>query len=148
MGYIGITDNRLKHMRAVAEKCYRLAKEDFFPEEFARRMYFLGFVHDIGYRFSEESSKHPDRSAEMMILSGIDPGIETDAVRNHGKLPEGHETFTTDEWKILAKADLTVDSDGNEVPAETRLRGIMKRYGKDSHQYKNAVSVAEKLGLV
>ena len=55
--YIGITSNRLEHSIAVARKCYTLAKTEYeMSEEEARKMFLMGFIHDMGYEFTDDST--------------------------------------------------------------------------------------------
>lgn len=47
-----LTENRLKHMNAVANRAYTLAKIMFSKTEYiARKMYIYGLLHDVGYVF-------------------------------------------------------------------------------------------------
>lgn len=140
--YIGITENRLHHIKAVAEECYRIAKEEGFPEEFCRKMFVIGWNHDIGYEFSEESLGHAKIGGELISLIGACER-SVDAITYHGYDME----HPTDEWRILNTADMTVDHMGNRVSVKERLESIETRYGKESAQYQNAIFLAKKIGL-
>ena len=146
--YIGITDNRLKHMRSVAEECYRLAKEHGLDEDDARAAYVMGFLHDIGYAFSEKASQHPEIGKQMINcafapLNGGIPGAGArtakdadiaDCICRHGHPYELDNIFT----RILDDADMSVNSKGEKVSHEERLSDITVRYGADSRQARNA----------
>ena len=66
--YIGISENRIHHILGVARKAYKIAKDMGFEEDFCRRCFMLGWIHDVGYEFAEKQSEHPDISAEMLLL--------------------------------------------------------------------------------
>lgn len=63
---IGISEDRLHHILGVAKKAYSLAKEMGYTENSARRMFMLGWVHDVGYEFLEAPEEHPNVGAEML----------------------------------------------------------------------------------
>lgn len=145
-GFIGITENKLHHMLGVAEECYKLAINKGYDTDFAKTMYFLGFVHDIGYAFSKTSEEHPLVGAE--IISNALGETASDnrflhAIRQHGHYTEKK----TAEWEILNTADLTIDSKGNKVHVSERLADIKSRYGEYSNQYLTACDIAEQVGL-
>lgn len=132
--YIGISEDRLHHIIGVARKAYSLSKEMGYNEEFCRRMFMLGYLHDVGYEFSKEQKEHPDVSADLLasvfgsIIPGAKDGIAYDAIKNHGKYTDKK----TLEWKILNMADMLIDSKGNEVDVTARLDDIKDRYGEYS----------------
>ena len=143
MDYIGISEDRLHHIIGVARKAYKIAKDMGYEEDFCRRCFMLGWIHDIGYEFSENQSEHPDISAKMLILMNEDP-VASDlkkpfykAIKEHGKYP----SEMTDEYRILNMADMQVDSKGNEVTVYERLEDIKSRYGEHSNQYLTACDI-------
>lgn len=139
---IGISEDRLHHIIGVARKAYQLAKEEGHNEEFCRRMFLLGFLHDIGYEFSEWGNEHPKIGAEMLTDFAQNQDRCIDAVREHGEpLNE-----MSDESRILNMADMLIDFTGTEVDIKTRLNNIKLRHG-DSGIYKKACEIAENLGL-
>lgn len=148
--YIGISEHRLHHILGVARKAYRLAKEMGKDEDFARKCFMLGWLHDIGYEFSYIPEQHAARSAEMYLLLHDSCTVSDKnersykAIRHHGS----SQAEFTDEFKILNMADLLVDSDGKEVDVKTRLKGIKNRYGATSSQYINAVTIGVAVGLI
>ena len=152
--YIGISSKRAAHILGVARKCYAIAKAEGFSEDFCRKMWLIGWCHDIGYEFSRTSDEHAGISAQM-LENFLNCG-ETDqtkkqeaAILKHGvPLPAGLEHFITDEWRILNIADLTTDSHGIDVDVHTRLRDISSRYGENSDVYKNAGLLAGQLGII
>lgn len=147
--FIGITENRLHHILGVARKAYAIAKERGHGEEFARKMFMIGWCHDVGYEFSKKPTDHPNRSVTMMLLLN-DSCTSNDlkqnsiaAVRDHGKYIED----ATEEWTILNMADLLVSPDGRLIDVKERLDGIKERYGEFSDQYLNACDISYEVGL-
>lgn len=160
MEYIGISEDRLHHILGVARRCYQISKEEGFDEDFCRRMFGIGFFHDIGYEFSENQSEHANISSELFRLLVKDPCIFGDdeleyenrkpdtkayeTIRDHGSYTE----LLTNEWRILNVADMTVDSKGNIVDVMQRLEDIKNRYGEYSNQYLTACDLAIQIGLI
>lgn len=145
--YIGISEDRLHHILGVARECYSIAKSLGKDEEFCRKMFTIGWNHDIGYEFAVEPSNHADISHDMLKLIGVcdkDKEGSLYAVKNHGKC----NCDKTLEFIILNTADMTVDSKGNKVSVEERLTDIQLRYGSNSVQYLTAFNLATKLGLL
>lgn len=149
MDYIGISEDRLHHILGVARKAYSLAKDMGYDEDFARRMFMLGWNHDIGYEFSTEPTEHLDVSAKM-YLETLDDIVVNDtksityqAIKYHGRYTENETT----EWKILNMADMQVDFDGKEVDVITRLNNIRERYGEHSNEYLTACDICFLIGL-
>lgn len=153
--YIGISENKLHHILSVARECYRIAKEEGFNEDFCRKMFMIGWNHDVGYEFSKKSKGHSKISSEliyqMICFKEIyDTPISSKtnhAIYYHGQLPDESLLFN-DEWRILNIADLTIDSKGNKVSIDNRLNDIQSRYGKDSEQYNMILDIANKIGLI
>lgn len=146
--YIGITEARLHHILGVSRKAYKIAKEMGYDERFCRRCFMLGWIHDVGYEFSENQSEHPDVSAELLrtlgdIFDGEDGKVSIMAIKNHGLYTEDE----TVEWKILNMADMQVDSQGNETSVSQRLDDIRNRYGEHSDQYLTACDICYQIGL-
>ncbi len=147
--YIGITENRLRHTLGVARKAYSIAKDMGEDEDFCRKCFMLGWVHDVGYEFSEKQSDHPDVSAKMLLCMNEDSTV-SDLQKRFYKAVKGHGRYVEDktlEWRILNMADMLVDSDGKEVDVMTRLDGIKDRYGEHSDQYLTACDICYLIGL-
>ena len=167
MNYIGISEARLHHILGVARKAYKIAKDMGYDERFCRRCFMLGWIHDVGYEFSENQSDHPDASTELLCTLGDAFGVIMEfprskdgkisssapyneewvnavaAIKNHGLYIENE----TAEWKILNMADMQVDSQGNEVSVSQRLDDIKTRYGEHSDQYLTACDICYRIGL-
>lgn len=145
MNYIGISEARLHHILGVARKSYKIAKDMGYDERFCRRCFMLGWIHDVGYEFSENQSEHPNVSAELLwTLGDNEEWVNTvSAIKDHGLYTENE----TAEWKILNMADMQVDSQGNEVSVSRRLDDIKNRYGEHSDQYLTACDICYRIGL-
>jgi len=132
-----MTDDRLRHIRGVAEQAYRIAYEAGFGEERAQSMFVLGFLHDVGYGLAE-----PDRHAEMGAAVLASYGYElAEEVARHGD-PSAELTSAL---AILNLADFTVDGHGNPVTLAERLADIRERHGKGSKVSLVSEEMAEKL---
>lgn len=142
--YIGISEDKSKHILNVARKAYSLAKEWGETEEFARKAYMAGFLHDTGYEFSSKASEHPTVSAELLELTGLTDGEFTQAILNHGNpyIPVNRRTAL---WYVLNAADMMIDSTGKEVTIDERCEDIATRYGRQSEAFKNAVQLSNLL---
>ena len=139
--YIGIDENRLHHILGVARKAYELAINMGYGEGYARKMFMLGWCHDVGYEFSEDPSEHAKVGAEMLRM--LKDESAPYAVEHHGLYAE-HETPG---WKILNMADMLIDSKGNEVSVSKRLDDIKERYGEHSNEYLTACDICYRIGL-
>ena len=153
--YIGISDDRLHHILGVARKCYKIAKEEGFDEDFCRKMFMIGWNHDVGYEFSKIQTEHPKISSVLLhqmmyfkTINDISVPLKTNyAIYYHGKIPDESIMFN-DEWRILNIADMTIDSKGNEVSVDKRLEEIKERYKEDSKQYTDAINICKELKLI
>ena len=146
--YIGISEDRLHHILGVARKAYEIAKDMGYDECFCRRCFMLGWLHDVGYEFSEKQSEHSYVSEELLRSLSSEPcnkewANALSAIRKHGAYTENE----TAEWKILNMADMQIDSQGNEVNVSQRLEDIRNRYGEHSNQYLTACDICYRIGL-
>lgn len=146
--FIGISENKLHHILGVARECYRIAKEKGYDEDFCRRMWMIGWNHDVGYEFSEKQAEHPYVGEAMLKLINVTNGNAYSSKVLHSIRRHGLHTETRSiEWVILNTADMTIDSKGNKVSVDQRLQDIKERYGERSNQYITACDVAYTIGL-
>ena len=142
-----ITEDKLHHIIGVARKCYKISQLCGESENFCRKMFMIGWMHDVGYEYNPES--HAAISKEM-FLSCLNPATQaindfsntSNAIEFHGYVPE----VLTKEWMILNQADLTIDHTGKEVSVMERLQSIRERHGEVA--YFNARDVAMQVGLL
>lgn len=121
--------DRLKHSLAVGRKMMEIGEKRGMPEGELRKLFVLGFNHDIGYEFGD---RHEVDGAEVLEECGF---CFSDEVRHHGdpdvKIPSGY-------LEILNMADMQIDSHGDDVGYEKRLEDIKSRYGENSEVYRKA----------
>ncbi len=146
--YIGISENKVKHNLGVAKKCYEIAKSKGYDEDYCRKMFFVGYIHDIGYEFSENPEEHGYVAAKILESAGITDYNLTSAIKFHGCKLDELPVARTNEIDILTIADLSVDYKGDFVDVSNRLLSIGFRYGAKSRQYINAKHNAVLLGLI
>lgn len=139
----GISEERLHHMIGVARKAYEIARQEGFPEPFCRKMFMIGWNHDVGYEFSEKQPDHCETGAEMLMQITGAYNENVHAVQKHGH----YSSVRSDEWRILNMADMLIDHDGKEVDVIKRLDGIKERYGEYSDQYLTACDICVQVGL-
>ena len=153
--YIGISEDRLHHILGVARKCYKIAKAEMRSEDFCRKMFMIGWMHDIGYEFSKVQEEHPHISSELLhqlvcgnTIYDTSGSTKTNhAIYYHGTYPN-EDLQSNDEWRILNIADLSIDSKGNDVGVIARLSEIKARYGEHSNQYLTASDIAVRIGII
>jgi len=136
-GLIG--DKRIAHSKGVADFMYNNARE--YTEVFKEDLYLLGLVHDIGYIFGE-SVGHGARGGLMLKSLGFKYWRE---VYWHGKIVING--FKSPFLDLLNWADLNISSSGEVVGYRVRIDSILKNYGVNSDNYKNAVTLSNLLAL-
>lgn len=132
--------NRGNHIFGVARKAKDLAlKLKPNDEKYAEDMFLLGFLHDIGYEFTENNTNHSHIGGEILKRANYNYWKE---VSLHGDA--GVENMS-DELFLLNYADMTTGPNGESFSFEERLVDIANRFGKESAAYKKCVIVVEKL---
>ena len=127
------SSDRANHSLTVAKQMYEMALERSDDEFYAKKMFHLGLVHDIGYQFTDDNKEHAHVGGEFLKEEGYEYWEE---VYDHGN-PDITER-PSDEWFLLNIADMRTDSKGNKVSFDVRLKDIGDRYGYDSREYKMA----------
>ena len=149
---MGISEDRLHHILGVARKAYKIALERGHDEAFAKKMFLLGWLHDVKCEFCEKSENHGidssslivelfDVSSEIQNILRKDSSIR--AIRECGRYTE----HLTEEYIILNMADMQVDYDGREVDVMVRLDSIKERYGEYSDTYLTSCDICYRIGL-
>lgn len=135
-----ISEERLKHLLEVGRKCRKIARQIGMNQEQQDACFIMGLLHDIGYENCDsESSSHHEKGVELLTNFQIRQEDCMDAIRNHGFK---HQNLTAYDY-VLNLADLTVDDEGKDISIEERLETIRGRYGEDSDNYRNAVSMSQ-----
>ena len=138
--FIGLSDSRLFHMRSVAYKSYKLARNVFKMEENkARSLFAMGLIHDFAYTFVENQTEHEHEGGRILKLSGFN---WADAVFDHG---DPDIESWTDELLILNLADMTTGPNGESLTMDQRLVDIKNRYGPESTQSTRAIRLANRI---
>ncbi|MDD7542352.1 MAG: HD domain-containing protein [Mobiluncus porci] len=138
--YIGIDDDRLRHMRGVGERAAELGRELFnWDEEKCKQMFVLGFLHDVGYQFSLDQLDHEEIGGNLLKDAGYAYWKE---VFCHGN---PNSDYWSDELLVLNLADMETSKDGRRISMEERLLDIAQRYGADSKQYLQANKIVGQL---
>lgn len=139
---VGISDDRMMHILSVARQSYQIAKNKYqLNEEDCRKAFMIGFLHDVGYEFSETNLEHPEKGTELIRET---LGVELPEIAKHGD-PDAEQTLFL---SILNEADMTVDSKGNVVSVEERLQDIVSRYSENAVEYLRPLALAKKLHLI
>ena len=128
--------DRLKHSLMVARKMVEIGTQRGMDEEELRKLFILGYNHDIGYEFGDN---HELSGADALASVGFD---FVDEVRFHG---EPNPVYTSEFLEILKMADMQIDRYGNVVGYDGRLRDISRRYGADSDVYRRAETIVKEL---
>ena len=119
-----------------------LAADKGWSKQKCEEMFILGYLHDVGYEFSEQQCDHANIGGEMLRNQGYKYWKE---VSYHGKL---EVDYSSEELDMLNMADMRIDSKGNDVGVEKRLEDIATRYGKASMQFIEAELLAKKMNLL
>ena len=139
---LNISNERLKHSLEVARLMKETAADKGWSKQKCEEMFILGYLHDVGYEFSEQQCDHASIGGEMLRNQGYKYWKE---VSCHGKLDVD---YSSEELDMLNMADMRIDSKGNDVGVDMRLEDIATRYGKDSRQFVEAELLAKKLNLL
>lgn len=135
---MGIDSDRLKHSLAVARKMVDIGKTKGLTEKELQDLFILGYNHDIGYEFADNSLDHGIIGEEMLKDSNYKYWKE---IYYHGNPNTDYKSLYL---TILNQADMQVDKYGNDVGYEKRLEDIKSRYGEKSIEYINSRIIIEK----
>ena len=133
-----LDEYRLNHSLAVARKMVEIGKIYNMNEKQLQELFILGFNHDIGYEFGDNSN-HNEIGANILKESGYKHWKE---IYYYGKI---NTNFNSQYLDILNMADMQINKYGEDVGFTERLEDIKKRYGEDSVTYKNAEALIMKL---
>ena len=109
-----------------------------YDSSYAEEMFSLGYLHDIGYEFSEHSG-HNYVGGQLLKSQNYKYFKE---VLYHG-IPDPE--YSSNELDILNYADMHIDGKGNFVTFAERLNDIKNRYGEASNAYQNSCIVVKNL---
>ena len=137
-----ISIDRMKHSLAVARKMKELTlscpvKYPVDPEE----AFVLGFLHDIGYEFSEEQRNHASTGGIILKAQNYKYWKE---VFYHG-IPQ--EEYNSPMLRLLNYADMITGPSGEYMTIQERIDDIADRYGKGSWQEEAAAKLVNLFGM-
>ena len=134
-----ITENRLKHILAVANKMEAAVRKN--PQAYKIRpedAFVLGFLHDIGYKFADTQSEHAHKGGLVLKSEGCPFWLE---IYCHG---DPRANYSSAELDLLNFCDMTTGPDGRNMTITERLKDIKERYGADSKQLNDAIEIVSK----
>ena len=131
--------DRLMHSYNVGLKMIEIGKEYNLSDSDLDSLFVLGLVHDIGYQFSKDTSKHGEVGANILKEQNYKYYKE---VYYHGIIEEEYSSLFLD---ILNMADMQIDKYGNDVGYDKRLEDIKSRYTEESDVYKTCLKLVESL---
>lgn len=134
---IGISQDRAKHMLKVARTMEELSRKNGWTEEKAVEMFFLGYIHDIGYEYVSEKEQHPTVGGQILKNFGYKYWKE---VFYHGKV---QSEYASQELDMLNYADMTTSHNGEKISIDDRLADIKFRFGEDSKCYSDAKIICD-----
>ena len=119
---MNISLERMKHSLEVARKMKILVeleptKYHINPED----AFLLGILHDIGYEFCNTQDEHAKIGGKEVYYHGI---IQYE--------------YNSSLLQLLNFVDMTTGPNGEDMTMEERINDIIKRYGKESKQAKEA----------
>ena len=119
-----ISHDRKKHIWAVAEFLKDFAIKQNITSEEVETLYTLGLLHDIGYEFAspENYIKHNEIGGNLLKQLGFKYWRE---IYYHGVVNSPYQSYYLD---LLNWADMHIDSMGNYVSLDNRLKELSIRY--------------------
>ncbi len=128
-----ITPNRQAHLLGVARRAAELGAEHGMDDERSQQdLFLLGYLHDVGYEFSDEQADHEEIGGLMLKKNGYRFWRE---VYHHGNPDAAYASELLD---ILNAADMQTSAAGERCSFDSRLADIARRYGEESPQYEKA----------
>ena len=137
---LSLDANRIRHISAVSERAVRVGRLMGIRDEGTlRRLFALGWLHDLGYALARPGEGHEDAGGRFLRSMGYADWRE---VAEHGNPDPGYASVLLE---VLNAADMLTDSRGNAVTFSERLADIAERYGEDSPVTQRAAKVIESL---
>jgi len=137
-----ITEDRMKHCLEVANKMKHFASSRCEKYDNANEMFVLGFLHDVGYEFSDKQEDHAQNGGEILKEQRYKYWKE---VYYHG-YPQNE--YISKELALLNYADMTTGPRGENMSVDERIKDIKIRYGENSYQALAAKELADSLRQV
>ena len=132
-----ITQDRYKHMIAVANKMKQLAEQHKDFKINPNDAFTLGLLHDIGYEFTNEIVNHANIGGECLREQGYKYWKE---IKYHGII---QTDYISPQLQLLNYVDITTGPQGQDFSIKERIEEISKRYGENSVQHQTVLAVAD-----
>lgn len=113
-------NNRLNHSLAVAKKMVEIGKNYSLKYDELSDLYVLGFNHDIGYEYGNNSN-HAHIGGKILKRNNYKYWKK---IYYHGDI---NSEYTSLFLNILNEADMQIDKYGNDVGYIKRLEDIKKK---------------------
>lgn len=123
---MSFTQDRTLHSMSVAQIMYEIALRIECDVSYADEMFYLGWVHDIGYQFTDNDSDHANVGGDFLREHGYKYWRE---VKNHGN-PESK--YHSRELDLLNFANMHVNLKGDTVSYLEKLCDICDECGQSS----------------
>ena len=123
-----MSNDRKKHVWAVAEFLKNFASQKNMSKEEIQDLFVLGLLHDIGYEFCNQKNtyKHNIIGGNLLKEQGYKFWKE---IYFHGVANSSYQSYYLN---LLNWADMHIDSSGNIVSYEERLKDIYARHNKSA----------------
>ncbi len=134
---MNISIERMKHSLEVARKMKIFVELN--PIEYGinpEEAFLLGFIHDIGYEFCNTQEEHAKIGGNILKTQGYKYWKE---VYYHGII---QYEYNSSLLQLLNFVDMTTGPNGEDMTMEERIDDIVRRYGKESPQAKEAKELA------
>lgn len=134
-----VSEDRKKHIWAVAEFLKKSAIERNMSSEDCESLYTLGLLHDIGYEFAEQEDYKNHNAIGGNLLKAQNYKYWKE-VYYHGVVNSPYQSRFLD---LLNWADMHIDGMGNYVSFDGRLEELSKRYNTPIQNLKSWAMVHE-----
>ena len=127
---IGISNNRLNHVIAVARKMRRIVQENQSKYNITpKEAFILGYLHDIGYEFTGDQTQHSIVGGKILRDQNYRYWRE---VYYHSRV---QYEYTSPELILLNYCDITTGPNGEDFTIQERTDEVGRRYGIRSPQF-------------
>lgn len=143
-----MSENKLKHSIVVARMCQKLAKEKYsLSDDYSKSCWVMGYLHDIGYEFIDESELFNHSFASGKAVSGAFCMFENSEFLNAIIMHDKYKEMPSYALLIMWEADLRVNKEGKVVSIKERMEDICKRYD-DRDLYHHEIKILENLAMI
>ena len=111
-------------------------------DDFANHMFTLGYLHNIGYEFTNDQEEHAQVGGLYLKNNCYKYWRE---VFYHGR---DNNEYNSGPLIILNTADLHINLKGEEVTAQKRLAEVAALHGEESTRYKRLEELARNISKI